>query len=59
MQDLPDMVAVKDAKFSDVDAVFCCLPHGITQVCKRFHHMLLNFDHNFKDMMLLKTHQFI
>ncbi|KAL1812273.1 hypothetical protein ACET3Z_022338 [Daucus carota] len=30
-EDLPDMVAVKDAKFSDVDAVFCCLPHGITQ----------------------------
>lgn len=31
-QDLPDMVAVKDADFSDVDAVFCCLPHGTTQV---------------------------
>ncbi|KAK1358774.1 putative N-acetyl-gamma-glutamyl-phosphate reductase, chloroplastic [Heracleum sosnowskyi] len=30
-QDLPDMVAVKDADFSDVDAVFCCLPHGTTQ----------------------------
>ena len=26
------MVAVKDADFSDVDAVFCCLPHGTTQV---------------------------
>lgn len=32
MQDLPDMVAIKDADFSDVDAVFCCLPHGTTQV---------------------------
>ncbi|KAF6143410.1 hypothetical protein GIB67_029579 [Kingdonia uniflora] len=30
-QDLPDMVAVKDADFSSVDAVFCCLPHGTTQ----------------------------
>ncbi|KAI3872119.1 hypothetical protein MKX03_033180 [Papaver bracteatum] len=30
-QDLPDMVAVKDANFSNVDAVFCCLPHGTTQ----------------------------
>ncbi|XP_058069285.1 probable N-acetyl-gamma-glutamyl-phosphate reductase, chloroplastic isoform X2 [Magnolia sinica] len=30
-QDLPNMVAVKDADFSKVDAVFCCLPHGTTQ----------------------------
>jgi N-acetyl-gamma-glutamyl-phosphate reductase len=30
-QDLPDMVAVKDADFSQVDSVFCCLPHGTTQ----------------------------
>ncbi|PQQ01927.1 putative N-acetyl-gamma-glutamyl-phosphate reductase chloroplastic [Prunus yedoensis var. nudiflora] len=30
-QNLPKMVAVKDADFSDVDAVFCCLPHGTTQ----------------------------
>ncbi|KAJ3669855.1 hypothetical protein LUZ60_010179 [Juncus effusus] len=30
-QDLPDMVAIKDADFSDIDAVFCCLPHGTTQ----------------------------
>lgn len=30
-QDLPDMVAIKDADFSKVDAVFCCLPHGTTQ----------------------------
>ncbi|KAI3933195.1 hypothetical protein MKW98_016521 [Papaver atlanticum] len=30
-QDLPDMVTVKDADFSNVDAVFCCLPHGTTQ----------------------------
>ncbi|KAL0915077.1 hypothetical protein M5K25_015478 [Dendrobium thyrsiflorum] len=30
-QDLPEMVAVKDADFSNVDAVFCCLPHGTTQ----------------------------
>ncbi|KAL3700126.1 hypothetical protein R1sor_018148 [Riccia sorocarpa] len=30
-QNLPDMVAVKDADFSNVDAIFCCLPHGTTQ----------------------------
>ncbi|XVF67636.1 hypothetical protein PTKIN_Ptkin10aG0137200 [Pterospermum kingtungense] len=30
-QDLPTMVSVKDADFSNVDAVFCCLPHGTTQ----------------------------
>ncbi|XP_024381902.1 probable N-acetyl-gamma-glutamyl-phosphate reductase, chloroplastic [Physcomitrium patens] len=30
-QDLPNMVAVKDADFLNVDAVFCCLPHGTTQ----------------------------
>ncbi|KAG0467146.1 hypothetical protein HPP92_018726 [Vanilla planifolia] len=30
-QDLPDMVAIKDAEFANVDAVFCCLPHGTTQ----------------------------
>ncbi|KAJ4800859.1 N-acetyl-gamma-glutamyl-phosphate reductase [Rhynchospora pubera] len=30
-QELPNMVAIKDADFSDVDAVFCCLPHGTTQ----------------------------
>lgn len=30
-QNLPDLVAVKDADFSSVDAVFCCLPHGTTQ----------------------------
>ncbi|XP_026428113.1 probable N-acetyl-gamma-glutamyl-phosphate reductase, chloroplastic [Papaver somniferum] len=30
-QDLPDMVAVKDTDFSNVDDVFCCLPHGTTQ----------------------------
>ncbi|CAI7808085.1 unnamed protein product [Closterium sp. NIES-54] len=29
--DLPNMVAVADADFSQVDAVFCCLPHGTTQ----------------------------
>lgn len=32
LQDLPDLIAIKDASFSDVDAVFCCLPHGTTQV---------------------------
>lgn len=32
LQDLPDLVSVKDADFSNVDAVFCCLPHGTTQV---------------------------
>ncbi|KAI4295613.1 hypothetical protein L6164_035639 [Bauhinia variegata] len=30
-QNLPDLVSIKDANFSDVDAVFCCLPHGTTQ----------------------------
>ncbi|XP_062208971.1 probable N-acetyl-gamma-glutamyl-phosphate reductase, chloroplastic [Phragmites australis] len=30
-QDLPNLVAIKDEDFSDVDAVFCCLPHGTTQ----------------------------
>ncbi|CAL4965932.1 unnamed protein product [Urochloa decumbens] len=30
-QDLPRLVAIKDADFSGVDAVFCCLPHGTTQ----------------------------
>ncbi|CAM8907058.1 unnamed protein product [Rhodiola kirilowii] len=30
-QDLPNLVAIADADFSDVDAVFCCLPHGTTQ----------------------------
>lgn len=30
-QDLPTMIAVKDADFSKLDAVFCCLPHGTTQ----------------------------
>lgn len=30
-QDLPNMVSIKDANFSNVDAVFCCLPHGTTQ----------------------------
>eukprot|EP00252_Welwitschia_mirabilis_P015002 TRINITY_DN33106_c0_g1_i1.p1 TRINITY_DN33106_c0_g1~~TRINITY_DN33106_c0_g1_i1.p1 ORF type:complete len:408 (-),score=65.22 TRINITY_DN33106_c0_g1_i1:181-1404(-) len=30
-QDLPTMIAIKDADFSKVDAVFCCLPHGTTQ----------------------------
>ncbi|MED6138842.1 hypothetical protein PIB30_078269 [Stylosanthes scabra] len=30
-QKLPDLIAIKDANFSDVDAVFCCLPHGTTQ----------------------------
>ncbi|XP_057495775.1 probable N-acetyl-gamma-glutamyl-phosphate reductase, chloroplastic isoform X2 [Actinidia eriantha] len=30
-QHLPDMIAVNDADFSNVDAVFCCLPHGTTQ----------------------------
>lgn len=30
------MVAVKDADFSEVDAIFCCLPHGTTQVPERY-----------------------
>ncbi|GAQ83400.1 N-acetyl-gamma-glutamyl-phosphate reductase [Klebsormidium nitens] len=29
--DLPDLVAIKDADFNQVDAVFCCLPHATTQ----------------------------
>lgn len=28
---LPDLVAIADVDFSQVDAVFCCLPHGTTQ----------------------------
>ena len=31
-KDLPNMVAINDADFSEIDAVFCCLPHGTTQV---------------------------
>lgn len=31
-QKLPRLISVKDADFSTVDAVFCCLPHGTTQV---------------------------
>ncbi|KAL5175001.1 putative N-acetyl-gamma-glutamyl-phosphate reductase, chloroplastic [Glycine soja] len=30
--DLPDLIAIKDANFSDLDVVFCCLPHGTTQL---------------------------
>jgi len=30
-QKLPNMVTVAAADFSQVDAVFCCLPHGTTQ----------------------------
>uniref|UniRef100_A0A1D1XHP9 Probable N-acetyl-gamma-glutamyl-phosphate reductase, chloroplastic n=1 Tax=Anthurium amnicola TaxID=1678845 RepID=A0A1D1XHP9_9ARAE len=30
-EELPDMVAINDADFSNVDAVFCCLPHATTQ----------------------------
>lgn len=30
------MIAVNDADFSNVDAVFCCLPHGTTQVYNTF-----------------------
>ncbi|CAF2039769.1 unnamed protein product [Brassica napus] len=30
-QKLPRLISVKDADFSTVDAVFCCLPHGTTQ----------------------------
>ncbi|XP_073124208.1 probable N-acetyl-gamma-glutamyl-phosphate reductase, chloroplastic [Henckelia pumila] len=30
-QELPNMVDVNDADFSNVDAVFCCLPHGKSQ----------------------------
>lgn len=40
LQDLPDLVAVKDADFSSVDAVFCCLPHGTTQV---FFNLIISF----------------
>lgn len=42
VQPLPDMVAVKDADFSKVDAVFCCLPHGTTQVGMRIPNLNLN-----------------
>jgi len=37
------MVAVKDADFSDVDAVFCCLPHGTTQVHDLTHVRLVSW----------------
>ncbi|WCJ44637.1 N-acetyl-gamma-glutamyl-phosphate reductase [Euphorbia peplus] len=30
-KDLPVLVSTEDASFDDVDAVFCCLPHGTTQ----------------------------
>ncbi|XP_057996330.1 probable N-acetyl-gamma-glutamyl-phosphate reductase, chloroplastic isoform X2 [Hevea brasiliensis] len=30
-KDLPVLVSTNGASFSDVDAVFCCLPHGTTQ----------------------------
>ncbi|CAN6870479.1 unnamed protein product [Brassica oleracea] len=30
-QKLPRLISIKDADFSTVDAVFCCLPHGTTQ----------------------------
>ncbi|CAI0455725.1 unnamed protein product, partial [Linum tenue] len=30
-KDLPTLISTSDADFSDVDAVFCCLPHGTTQ----------------------------
>lgn len=40
MQDLPNLVAIKDADFSNVDAVFCCLPHGTTQVVYYCHALL-------------------
>ncbi|KAL3615867.1 hypothetical protein CASFOL_040161 [Castilleja foliolosa] len=29
--DMPDLIAFKDADFSNVEAVFCCWPHGTTQ----------------------------
>lgn len=28
---LPDLIAMEDADFTDIDLVFCCLPHGTTQ----------------------------
>lgn len=39
------MVAVKDADFSNVDAVFCCLPHGTTQVDLFASSYVLIFEH--------------
>ena len=29
--ELPDLIALNDAKLDTLDAVFCCLPHGTTQ----------------------------
>ncbi|XP_047325693.1 probable N-acetyl-gamma-glutamyl-phosphate reductase, chloroplastic [Impatiens glandulifera] len=54
-QDLPEMVAVKDADFDDVDAVFCCLPHGTTQeiikaLPKRLKIVDLSADFRLKDI---------
>lgn len=31
MESLPELVKVQDVNFDEVDAVFCCLPHGTTQ----------------------------
>ena len=31
MSDLPDLIKIEDTSFDDIDAVFCCLPHGTTQ----------------------------
>ena len=28
---LPDLVRIEDVAWSDIDAAFCCLPHGTTQ----------------------------
>lgn len=31
MSELPELVKVQDVDFEQIDAVFCCLPHGTTQ----------------------------
>ncbi|CAN0916264.1 Probable N-acetyl-gamma-glutamyl-phosphate reductase, chloroplastic [Linum grandiflorum] len=31
LKGLPTLISTSEANFSDVDAVFCCLPHGTTQ----------------------------
>ncbi|KAF5179264.1 hypothetical protein FRX31_031149, partial [Thalictrum thalictroides] len=46
--DLPEMVAVKDADFTNVDAVFCCLPHGTTQEIIKALPKSLKIDRNFE-----------
>ena len=55
LQDLPNLIAINDADFSGVDAVFCCLPHGTTQVLS-FLHIYQLLDKQFE--ILMKVYSF-